>query len=242
MPVPFFAAFFAAVPFFAGDVMNGGHDLGGMHGLGPIDAEPETAEPVFHAQWERRVFALVRATSVLGRWTGDMSRHARERQHPANYLRNSYYENWLAGLRKLLVEKGLLTPEELATGKAAGPADDELRCRVLKPVDVPSIVTTGAPATMPADAAPRFGAGARVRAVNRHPSGHTREPRYVRGRAGVIHAHHGAHVLPDLSAEGVRVGRHLYTVRFEATELWGDSAESRSAVYVDLWEDYLEPA
>jgi nitrile hydratase len=222
--------------------MNGGHDLGGMHGLGPVDAEPERAEPVFHAEWERRVFALVRATSALGRWTGDMSRHARERQHPADYLRHSYYENWLAGLLKLLVEKGLLTPAELATGKAAGPADEAVRRCVLKPGDVPSIVTNGVPATMATDAAPRFGIGARVRALNRHPPGHTREPRYVRGRAGVIHAHHGTHVLPDLSAEGVRVGRHLYTVRFDAAELWGDSADRNSTVYVDLWEDYLEPA
>jgi nitrile hydratase subunit beta len=222
--------------------MNGGHDLGGMHGLGPVDAEPELVEPVFHAQWERRVFALVRATSALGRWTVDMSRHARERQHPATYLRHSYYENWYAGLVKLLVEKGLLTAEELATGKAAGACDDEVRKCVLLPSNVPSIVANGAPSTMPADAEPSFGIGARVRAVNRHPLGHTREPRYVRGRVGVIHAHHGAHVLPDLSAEGERVGRHLYTVRFEATELWGSSADGKSAVYVDLWQDYLEPA
>jgi nitrile hydratase beta subunit-like protein len=95
---------------------------------------------------------------------------------------------------------------------------------------------------MPADAPPRFQPGDRVRARNRHPVGHTREPRYVRGRVGVIHEHHGAHIFPDLSAEGVRVGRHLYRVRFEASELWGENAGSNSAVYVDLWDDYLEPA
>jgi nitrile hydratase subunit beta len=222
--------------------MNGGHDLGGMQGLGPLDAEPEAAEPVFHANWERRVFALVRATSALGRWTADMSRHARERQHPADYLRHSYYENWLAGLLKLLVEKGLVTSEELAIGASAGLADAELRQRVLKADNVAASVMQGTPATVALDAAPRFSLGARVRAVNRHPLGHTREPRYVRGRVGAIHAHHGGHVLPDLSAEGVRAGRHLYTVRFEAAELWGPSANFNSAVYVDLWEDYLEPA
>lgn len=218
--------------------MNGGHDLGGMHGLGAINAEPEATEPVFHADWEQRVFALVRATSFLGRWTGDMSRHARERQHPADYLRHSYYENWLAGLVKLLVEKGLVTPDELASGRAAGPADAELRQRVLQAI--PALVVQGNPATAPADAPPRFQPGARVRALNRHPLGHTREPRYVRGRAGVIETHHGAHILPDRSAEGVRVGRHLYTVRFEATELWGVGAAGRHSVHVDLWEDYLE--
>ncbi len=95
---------------------------------------------------------------------------------------------------------------------------------------------------MPADTPPRFRLGDRVRARNRHPTGHTREPRYVRGRVGVIHEYHGTHVFPDLSAEGVRVGRHLYGVRFEGPELWGENANGNSAVYVDLWEDYLEPA
>jgi nitrile hydratase len=95
---------------------------------------------------------------------------------------------------------------------------------------------------MPCETPPRFRPGDRVRARNRHPLGHTREPRYVRGRVGTIHEHHGSHVLPDQSAEGVLVGRHLYSVRFEASELWGENAQQPSAVYVDLWEDYLEPA
>ncbi len=222
--------------------MNGGHDLGGMHGFGPLDAEPEGREPVFHADWEKRVFALVRATGALGRWNSDKTRHARERQHPADYLRHSYYENWLAGLETQLRETGLVTAEELATGKAAGLADEDVRRRRLTAEEAAASVARGAPATMPADTAPRFGLGDRVRAVNRHPAGHTRQPRYVRGRAGVIHEYHGTHVFPDLSAEGVRVGRHLYTVRFEAAELWGESANGNSAVYVDLWQDYLEPA
>src|SRR5918994_5282921 len=110
--------------------MNGGHDLGGMHGLGPI--EPEADEPVFHHAWEKRVFALTLATGALGRWSIDMGRHARERQHPADYLRHSYYENWLAGLEKLLVERGLVSAEELASGRASGPADEAVRDRVLQ--------------------------------------------------------------------------------------------------------------
>jgi nitrile hydratase len=220
--------------------MNGGHDLGGMHGLGPINAEPEAQEPVFHADWERRVFALVRALGPLGRWTGDMSRYARERQHPAVYLRHSYYENWLAGLLELLLENGLVSADELATGRAARPADPELLRKVLHAEDVSRVALQGSPVEMPAETPPRFRPGDRVRAVNRHPTGHTREPRYVRGRVGIIHAHHGAHLFPDLSAEGVRVGRHLYTVRFEAAELWGESGNRNSIVFVDLWEDYLE--
>jgi len=221
--------------------MNGAHDLGGMHGFGAINAEPEATAPVFHADWERRVFGMVRAAGALGKWTSDMSRHARERQHPVDYLRHTYYENWLAGLEKQLLESGLLTAEELRTHKAGGKADDATRQRVLTTSDVPRVLVQGSPATLPAEGPPRFQPGQRVRAFNRHPPGHTRAPRYVRGRTGTIHEHRGAHVLPDLSAQGIRAGHHLYSVRFEAAELWGDSA-ARDCVYVDLWEDYLEPA
>ena len=100
--------------------MNGGHDLGGMHGFGPINAESEALEPVFHADWEKRVFGLSRAASALGQWNGDMSRHARERQHPVDYLRHSYYENWLAGLERLLMEAGLVTARGLLADHALG--------------------------------------------------------------------------------------------------------------------------
>jgi len=222
--------------------MNGAHDLGGMHGFGAIHPEPEGEEPVFHNAWEKRVFGLQLAAGALGKWNIDISRHARERQHPVNYLRQTYYENWLVGLEKLLVERGLVTAEELAAGKATGPADEATRERVLKAGQVPEVLATSGPVTIAIDTAPRFQPGDRVRAINRHPSGHTREPRYVRGRTGVIHEYHGAHVFPDRSAEGSKEGEHLYSVRFEASALWGENATEGSAVYVDLWEGYLEPA
>lgn len=222
--------------------MNGGHDVGGMHGFGPINAEPESAEPVFHADWEGRVFGLTRAVGALGKWSIDRSRYARERQHPVDYLRHSYYENWLAGFETLLRELGLVTAEELATGKALQPVSEEVRTRILKAADVAETLARGSPTVMAVDAPPRFQPGDRVRAINRHPVGHTREPRYVRGRMGVIHEHRGAHIFPDLNVEGIRVGRHLYSVRFEAAELWGENANRNSAVYIDLWEDYLEPS
>ena len=221
--------------------MNGGHDLGGMHGLGPIDPEPEAAEPVFHHEWEKRVFALTLATGALGQWTIDMGRHARERQHPADYLRHTYYENWLAGLEKLLVERRLVWAEELASGRAAGLAAESLRALVLTAEKVAPGIAKGGPVDVAIEAPPRFAVGDRVRAINRHPTGHTREPRYTRGRVGVVHEHYGAHVFPDLSAAGRREGRHLYSVRFTAKELWGEPARG-GAVYVDLWQDYLEPA
>jgi nitrile hydratase beta subunit len=220
--------------------MNGAHDVGGMHGFGRINAEPEAHEPVFHADWEKRVFGLALATRDLGKWNGDMSRFARERQHPVDYLRHTYYENWLAGLQTLLVEMGLVTAAELASANAAQFVGEDVRGRVLKATQVAQALARGPSAAMPVDVPPRFRPGDQVRARNRHPSGHTREPRYVRGRLGAIHEHHGAHLFPDLSAEGVRVGQHLYSVRFEAAELWGENANGNSAVYVDLWEDYLE--
>ncbi len=208
--------------------MNGAHDLGGMHGLGPVDPEPETLEPVFHDEWERRAFALTLACGMLGRWNLDESRHARERQHPADYLRHGYYENWLAGLETLLAEKGLLSGDH--TGPAV-PADR-----------VGEILRRGGPVDMPADAGPAFAVGDAVRVRNDHPEGHTRAPRYVRGRRGAVVSHHGCHVLPDANARGERVGAHLYSVRFEAAELWGADGTPGDAVYVDLWEPYLEGA
>jgi nitrile hydratase beta subunit len=222
--------------------VNGPHDLGGMHGLGPIHPEPEAEEPVFHAEWEKRVFGLTMAAGFLGRWSIDTQRHALERQHPADYFRHSYYENWLTGLETLLVETGLVTPEELATGEAAGQADEATKKRVLTAESVGTVMAKGGRIEVDVDAPPRFQPGDRVRARNRHPAGHTRQPRYVRGRVGVVHEHYGSHVFPDRSAEGSREGRHLYSVRFEASELWGETGDKRGSVYVDLWEDYLEPA
>lgn len=244
--------------------MNGGHDLGGMHGLGPIAPEPEGEEPVFHAEWERRAFALTLAMGALGQWNIDMSRHARERQHPADYLRRSYYENWLAGLETLLIESGMVTIEELRTGFPRAPAPNDLRARVLTAGRVGETLAKGGPAALAVEAAPRFRAGDQVRVRNLHPEGHTRAPRYVRGRLGTIQEHHGAHVIPDLNAAASREGGHLYGVRFAAVELWGEPfsgpAEAREAserlsgqpseatsrgsgaVHIDLWECYLEPA
>src|SRR4029453_8585607 len=128
---------------------------------------PEAAEPVFHAEWEKRVFGVRLAAGALGKWNIDMARDARERQHPADYLRHTYYENWLAGLEKLLVETGLVTAEELATGKAAGLEDEDIRKRVCKAEQVPVALAKGSPATMPLDVPPRFKIGDRVRAINR---------------------------------------------------------------------------
>lgn len=221
--------------------MNGAHDMGGMHGFGPIDPEPETAEPVFHEPWERRAFALTLAVAGLGRWTLDEARHARERIPPARYLELSYYEKWLEALSKQIVEKGLVTEAEVASGRPAARVSPET-VRVLRGADVPQLMAKGGPTAMPLDRAPAFRIGDRVRARNMHPAGHTRLPRYVRGHAGTVVLHHGGHVFADANAHGERRAEHLYTVSFATHDLWGPAAGEKDSVRIDLWEPHLEPA
>lgn len=220
--------------------MNGGHDLGGMHGLGPINPEPEATEPWFHAEWERRVLAMTLATGFLGQWNIDISRHARERQHPADYLKNTYYENWMAGLEKLLVEFDLVTENELASGEMENRNGDQYP--VLKAERVAAALAAGGPSSMDTDKSAAFRVGDRVRVKNINPTGHTRAPRYTRGHVGTVTLYHGPHVFADDSADGNRHGEHLYTVTFDAQELWGSQARAGDTVTADLWDPHLEPA
>ncbi|MDG2076794.1 MAG: nitrile hydratase subunit beta [Arenicellales bacterium] len=217
--------------------MNGGHDLGGMHGLGAVNPESETDEPVFHHSWERRVFALTLATGFLGRWNLDQSRHARERQHPIDYLRNTYYENWLAGLQTLLVDSGLLTKAELQSGSCDKSFPDHES--VLTKKEIHKKLQEGKSVELPLSEPPEFVVGQVVMVVNRHPIGHTRAPRYTRGRRGTVIHRHGGHIFPDDHAMGDQTGQHLYTVCFSAVELWGEDNAGNDLVYVDLWESYL---
>lgn len=222
--------------------MNSVHDLGGSEGFGPINPEAENTELVFHHWWEGRVYALVRMLGLFGLWNIDMSRHARERLHPVEYLRNSYYENWLAGLETQLIEAGLISKQELIEGTAKGLAPKKLRESALLPSDVKNTPLMRMSYFRSINVLPKFKAGDTVRAINQHPSSHTREPRYVRGHIGIVHEHYGAQVFPDLSVKGIDEGHHLYSVRFESSELWGTNGSSNTAIYVDLWEDYLENA
>ena len=209
--------------------MNGIHDLGGMTGFGPVDAEPERTEPNFHADWEPAVLSTMLGTLRLRRWSIDEFRATIERSAPIDYLRRSYYEKWLTALEELVVVHGLATAEEVAAGRALGDA----------PVGAGA---TWNPSFEPPAVAPRFAEGDRVRAVNRHPARHTREPRYVRGRVGTVIRVAGAEPLPEEASVGVCTVEHLYLVRFEASELWGPEGGRRDAVYLELWDSYLEPA
>lgn len=221
--------------------MNSVHDMGGMHGLGPIAPEAEADEPLFHAPWEARALALVLAGGAWGRWTLDESRHQRESIPGPDYLRMSYYEKWITGLEGLMLKHGLITPEELASGR---PAPGSARAMPpLQAAQVPEVLARGGPANREAAAPPRHAVGQAVRARTINPVGHTRLPRYARGRVGAITRYHGVHVFPDANAHGLgETPQPLYQVRFEAAELWGRQAGHRGAVYLDLWEDYLDPA
>jgi nitrile hydratase beta subunit len=219
--------------------MNGVHDMGGMHGMGPIQYEKN--EPVFHKPWEARIFALNRAVGAWGKWTTDASRHAVELIPAPEYLRMSYYEQRLHSLVELMVKSGLVTRAEVESGK---PAPGSLRAApALTAGAVPAMVAKGKPKSREVGVAARFKVGQRVRARNIHPTGHTRLPRYARGKLGTIHLDRGVYVFPDTNADSLgEKPQHLYSVGFAARELWGEKASSRDTVYLDMWDDYLECA
>jgi nitrile hydratase beta subunit len=215
------------------------HDMGGMHGFGPVEAEAD--EPVFHAEWERRAFALTLAMARPGGWTIDASRHARESLPPARYLAASYYEIWLAALERLMVERGLVTPAEIEAGRSDGAPATVVA--VLRADAVAATLAKGGPVERAPAGPAGFVVGDRVRALTLNPSGHTRLPRYVRGRIGTVTHVHGAHVFPDSNAHGLGEDPHwLYGVAFEAGELWGPEVRAGDVVQLDLWEPYLEAA
>lgn len=215
--------------------MNGVHDLGGMTCFGPVEAEKD--EPVFHGDWERRVFAInVAAGAALG--SLDYRRHGIERIAPAEYLRSSYYEKWLARVEILALETGLITEHELSSGHADTRSSDPTPTSE----ELEAVIFRGRPADRDSGRLePKFSVGQSVRARNMNPDGHTRLPRYTRGRVGTIHAIHGTHVFPDTNAHSQGENpQPLYNVKFAATELWGPAAASGDHLFIDLWEDYLE--
>ncbi|QDM18007.1 nitrile hydratase subunit beta [Tardiphaga sp. vice278] len=217
--------------------MDGAHDMGGLAGFGAVQLEPN--EPVFHAEWERRVLAMTLAMARPGQWNIDASRFARENRPAEDYLSKSYYQIWLAGIERLMAERGLVAPEEIEAGEPLLPRKD---VPVLKADEVPAMLRKGGPTVRPTQAPARFAVGDRVRARMMHPPTHTRLPNYVRGHVGVIELLHGAHVFPDSHAMGQgEQPQWLYTVAFDGRELWGEDGDPTSLISVDAWESYLEP-
>jgi nitrile hydratase beta subunit len=219
--------------------MNGIHDMGGMQDMGPVRREKN--EPVFHQMWEARVFGMMWLASAGGKWSVDAMRHAIESIPPVDYLRFSYYQKWFAALVDLVTSRGLVTRAEVESGRpAAGAAK---ATPLVKAEGVPALIARGNPVKRDVAAAPKFQVGQRVRGRNINPTTHTRLPRYARGKTGTIERDHGVFVFADSNAhlQGEKP-QHLYSVRFAARELWGEQASPRDTVYVNLWDDHLEPA
>ena len=222
--------------------MDGVHDMGGMHGFGPV-LEPGS-ELAYHERWEPRVFAIQMLVGIEGLGSGPGGRPVREEMDPARYLAASYYERWLYSSEQRLLRKGTITPgevegviERLEGGEPVPTHHDPAMAerimadlRAVYPMDVPA-----------GDV--RFACGQRVRVKRMHPAGHTRCPRYVRGAIGLIEGVRGADRLPDRAVYGEKVTPEpVYSVAFGSQELWGASDETPWTVLLDLWDSYLEPA
>jgi nitrile hydratase beta subunit len=219
--------------------MNGVHDMGGMDGFGKVEVEPN--EPMFHAEWEARTMALVRAMGAAGAFNIDTSRFYREALPPHVYLSSSYYKKWLLGLEGLLVDKGYVDADEVKAGHALKQTKAPKRGKFTRD-QVERIMVRGK-FGRPPPAAARFKPGDRVRARNLNPVTHTRLPRYVRGHIGVVERDHGCHVFPDSAA--IDAGENpqwLYTVVFDSRELWGADADPTVKISIDAFEPYLEAA
>jgi len=217
--------------------VNGIHDMGGMQGLGEIGYRRD--DPAFHAAWETRVHALVTALAAYGKWRA--LRPDIEQIAAAEYLRMSYYERWLTALTERIVKSGLASREEIERGAAdagLGRSVPALSADAARsaPLQIPRT-------ELAVRIQPPFRVGERVRGANLNPPGHTRMPRYARGKVGVVERDRGVFALPDNDVYFLDPKpQHVYLVRFAARELWGADASARDSVYIDLWQDYLEPA
>ncbi|WP_349434830.1 nitrile hydratase subunit beta [Pararhizobium sp. A13] len=219
--------------------MNGAQDLGGQHGLGPV--APEKDEPYFHAEWEKRALGLTLSCGAFGAWTIDESRHARESLPPATYLSASYYEIWIRALKTLLKRHGFVSAEELAQGQMLEKGRKPKR--ILTEDMVPGVLAKGGPCDRPVAHAPVFAVGQQVRTRNFNPETHTRLPRYARAKTGLVEAVQGSFVFPDDNAHGKGENpQWVYTVVFDAGEIWGEGADPSLTVSIDAWESYLERA
>jgi nitrile hydratase len=218
--------------------MDGIHDMGGMDGFGKV--VPEANEPPFHAAWEGRVLGIQRSLQYAGGWQIDHMRSAQERLPPQVYLTSSYYQRWELAMERNVIERGLADAEELAAGharRAAKPLQRKLTADLMH-----EALTRGS-FYRQAQAPARFKPGDCVRARNVHPPTHIRLPRYVRGHVGIVERQHGCHAFPDaVAADKGDNPQWLYTVVFEARELWGPDADPTIKVSVDAFEPYLEPA
>jgi len=220
--------------------MDGIHDLGGKQGYGPIEVDFDHV--AFHHDWEAREWGIAQSARTPG-ITIDWWRHCRELILPEDYLCRPYFDSWAQTDFSTYIEAGWMTLQDVGNAVASSGeiADDPPPALTLQQV----LQEDRAHAhrfDAEIDAAAAFTEGQQVITASHGHPGHTRLPQYARGRRGTIHAHHGAHVFPDLSAQGEEIHQHCYSVMFSAAELWPEAAGSRDKVYLDLWESYLAGA
>lgn len=218
--------------------MDGIHDLGGKQGYGSIEVDDD-GDP-FHEDWEGREWGIAQCARTPG-ITIDWWRHCRELIMPIDYLARPYFDSWAQTDFSTYIEAGWMTQEEVAAGKSLNKVSDQ-------PSPPPAMTLQQVLKEDHAHAFrfdadigenPAFEVGQQVVTAKLGHAGHTRLPQYVRGHCGTIQAYNGAHVFPDLSAEGTEIHQHCYNVMFDAAELWPEASTSRDKVYLDLWESYL---
>ncbi len=224
--------------------MNGIHDMGGLHGFGRVDVDVN--EPVFHSEWESRVFCITQVLDTLGIWNLDEHRHEIELMSTVDYLSAGYYGRWLFAMERLLDRKGIISSAEMEHHLAEYTRD----VRHYRPLDnaqrhwpltEQEKVRWGA-WRKELQVTARFSEQQTVRVRNIHPAGHTRVTNYARGKIGTItHVYDQPWVFPDTRAhyQGEHV-QPVYSVRFSAQILWGMQAEADVFNHIDLSEDHLE--
>lgn len=222
--------------------MDGIHDCGGMDGHGPVIQEKN--EPVFHGNWERRMFGLNWAIGMNGFWNQDEYRHAMENRPTMDYMGDPYYAKWLYGVETLLVQKGVATADELIAARSLETQTKAPETQTpLTPEIVPQIIKDGFTFRRETDAKPAYKVSDKILTRNIFIKGHTRLPRYVRDKIGVITGHSGVFSFNDSAAnEQDERPQHVYIATFTAQELWGPDASAIDKVSLNVWEDHIDPA
>lgn len=222
--------------------MDNIHDLGGMHGFGPVPIESESY--TFKHEWQRRAFGLTQALAGNTPFCADMHRFKIEQLSAIDYLQMDYFEKWTVATTELMKDAGLVDIDELMTGVKRFKVDLKKHPAV-SPDDLVNAMKTGGDYTFPEDSrVAAFQVNDTVRVLSNCPGGHTRVPRYVRGRTGMVCKVEDVFQFADAVAKGQGPDpQHCYLVAFSVAELWGQDAESvDDVIYLDLAEAYLERA
>jgi nitrile hydratase beta subunit len=220
--------------------VDGVADVGGADGWGRVRS-PDPEEKVFPQGWHGRAFALTLLSIRVSGRNVDAFRHALERLDPVDYLSDGYFGRWLNASETMLTESSILAPGALAA-RARNLRGETVDEPPAPEPNRPDYKPTAEGSLRPLDTPPLYAVGDEVCAKDRSVPGHSRLPRYVRGRRGVVELVQPSAVLPDTHAHFLGENpQYVYSVRFDSHELWGSEAES-FALTIELFESYLETA